>query len=173
MSQAAIYPVGVGEGRSGGGVSAIRVQFEPIDLAGEQSALWAGGSGVGAVVTFVGLMRDSNEGESVSAMTLEHYPGMTEKALAAIAAQAAARWDLLAVRIVHRVGTLSPRDPIVFVGVASSHRGPAFGACEFLIDWLKTRAPFWKKETTAAGERWVEAREADTLAAERWGPCPG
>ena len=150
----------------------IRVQVDPIDLAAEQAALWQGRPRVGAVVTFVGLMRDSNEGESVSAMTLEHYPGMTEKALAASAAQAAARWDLGAVRIVHRVGRLLPQDPIVFVGVASCHRAAAFCACEFLIDWLKTRAPFWKKETTPAGDRWVEARDTDAQAAARWAADP-
>ena len=156
-------------------MNSIQVQVAPIDLTVEQESLWRGRPQVGAVVTFVGLMRDLNAGVAVSAMTLEHYPGMTEKALEAIAAQAAARWDLIAIRIVHRVGPLRPQDPIVFVGVASAHRGDAFRACEFLIDYLKTRAPFWKKETTAAGERWVEAREADADAAERWGPgaAPG
>ncbi len=147
----------------------IRVQSDPIDLAVEQESLWRGRTEVGAVVTFVGLMRDLNAGVAVSAMTLEHYPGMTEKALEAITAEAAARWDLLGIRIVHRVGPLSPQEAIVFVGVASAHRREAFRACEFLIDYLKTRAPFWKQETTAQGPRWVEARETDADAADRWG----
>ena len=153
----------------------IRVQSDPIDLAAEQEPLWQGGPEAGAVVTFVGLMRDLNAGVAVSAMTLEHYPGMTEKALETIAAEAAARWDLLGIRIVHRVGPLSPQEAIVFVGVVSRHRGDAFRACEFLIDALKTRAPFWKKEQTADGERWVEARLADDAAVERWqaGAGPG
>ena len=150
----------------------IRVQSDPIDLAVEQESLWRGRTEVGAVVTFVGLMRDLNAGVAVSAMTLEHYPGMTEKALEAIAAEAAARWDLLGIRIVHRVGPLSPPEAIVFVGVASAHRREAFRACEFLIDYLKTRAPFWKQETTAQGPRWVEARETDADAADRWGAGP-
>jgi molybdopterin synthase catalytic subunit len=114
-------------------------------------------------------MRDINEGIGVSAMTLEHYPGMTERALAAIADEAAALWTLEGISIVHRVGPLLPQDPIVFVGVVSPHRGEAFRACEFLIDYLKTRAPFWKKESTDQGERWVDARAADESAAERWG----
>ena len=147
----------------------ILVRSEPIDLAAEHEALWRGRPGVGAVVTFVGLMRDLNAGVAVSAMTLEHYPGMTEKALEVIAAEAADRWDLLSIRIGHRVGPLIPQDPIVFVGVVSRHRAEAFRACEFLIDYLKTRAPFWKKETTSAGPRWVEARETDADAADRWG----
>ncbi len=146
----------------------VRVQAEPFDIAAEQEALWRGRPEVGALVTFVGLMRDMNAGERVSRMTLEHYPGMTEKALAAIAEEAANRWDLQGIRIVHRVGDLMPQDPIVLVAVASSHRGEAFRACEFLIDYLKTKAPFWKKEVTEAGERWVEARPTDDEAAGRW-----
>ncbi len=146
----------------------IQVQHEAIDIAVLQETLWRGQPQVGALVTFVGLMRDMNEGSSVSAMSLEHYPGMTEKALASIAAEAAERWELEDIRIVHRVGLLKPQDPIVFVGVASRHRSEAFRACEFLIDYLKTRAPFWKKETTDGGERWVDARRADGLAAEKW-----
>lgn len=149
-------------------MNSIRVQSSPIEVAVEQEGLWRGRPQVGALVTFVGLMRDINVGTTVSAMTLEHYPGMTEKALAAITAQAVARWDLEGIRIVHRVGTLTPQDPIVFVGVAAQHRGAAFRACEFLIDYLKTRAPFWKKEVTAEGERWVEGRETDADAAARW-----
>jgi molybdopterin synthase catalytic subunit len=152
-------------------MQSIQVQTEPIAIAAEQEALAHGRPQVGALVTFVGLMRDCNAGEAVSAMTLEHYPGMTEKALGAIAAEAAERWDLEAIRIVHRVGPLTPQEAIVFVGVASRHRGEAFRACEFLIDALKTRAPFWKQETTAHGSRWVEARETDDAAAQRWGPA--
>ena len=149
-------------------MSRIQIQQEPIDIVAEQEALWRGRSQVGALVTFVGLMRDLSQGARVSAMTLEHYPGMTEKALASIAAEATARWELEGLCIVHRVGPLKPQDPIVFVGVASRHRGEAFRACEFLIDYLKTRAPFWKKEITEAGERWVEARDSDDAAADRW-----
>jgi molybdopterin synthase catalytic subunit len=148
----------------------IQVQHEPIQVAAEQEALWRGKPQVGALVTFVGLMRDINADREVSAMTLEHYPGMTEKALEAIAAEAAERWDLLGLRIVHRVGLLTPQEPIVFVGVVSQHRTDAFRACEFLIDYLKTKAPFWKKETTTEGERWVEARATDETAAGRWSP---
>jgi molybdopterin synthase catalytic subunit len=147
----------------------IQVQSEPLDLERAQEGLWRGKPRVGALVTFVGVMRDLNEGEAVTAMTLEHYPGMTEKALAAIAAEAAACWELIDLCILHRVGELRPQDPIVFVGVSSQHRGEAFRACEFLIDALKTRAPFWKKERTASGERWVEARATDDRAARRWG----
>ena len=146
----------------------VSVQTEPFDIRAEQEALCRNNPRVGALVTFVGLMRDLNEGVGVARMTLEHYPGMTEKALVALATEAAARWDLEGLRIVHRVGTLEPLDPIVFVGVVSQHRGSAFRACEFLIDALKTRAPFWKKEVTDAGERWVEARATDEEAARRW-----
>ncbi len=146
----------------------IRVQPEPFDLAAEQQSLLRGRPEVGALVTFLGLMRDLNDGRRVSSMTLEHYPGMTERALQAIAEEAAGRWDLMGIRIIHRVGPLAPQDPIVLVAVTSSHRGEAFRACEFLIDYLKTRAPFWKKETTDQGERWVDARATDDEAAERW-----
>jgi molybdopterin synthase catalytic subunit len=146
----------------------VRVQEEPFDIAAEQEALRRGRPDVGALVTFVGLMRDMNAGDRVTRMTLEHYPGMTEKALAAIAEEAAKRWDLQGIRIVHRVGDLLPQDPIVLVAVASGHRGEAFRACELLIDYLKTKAPFWKKEVTEAGERWVEARGSDDEAAGRW-----
>jgi molybdopterin synthase catalytic subunit len=120
-------------------------------------------------VSFLGLMRDLNEGETVTHMTLEHYPGMTEKALRAIAEEAALRWSIDGVRIVHRVGAVEPQDPIVLVAVSSAHRGDAFRACELIIDYLKTRAPFWKKETTGSGERWVDARATDDTAADRWG----
>lgn len=146
----------------------IRVQLAPLDPLAELPSLWQGQPQVGALVTFIGLMRDFNEGHQIHALTLEHYPGMTEKALGDIAAEAARRWPLEAIRIIHRVGTLEPQDPIVLVAVTASHRGPAFRACEFLIDYLKTRAPFWKKEITPAGEKWVEVRDTDTLAAARW-----
>jgi molybdopterin synthase catalytic subunit len=146
----------------------IRVQSEPFDLIHEQQTLWRGQPEAGALVSFVGLMRDINEGSRVRSMTLEHYPGMTEKALQSIAKEAAERWRLLAIRIIHRVGDLAPQDPIVLVAVTASHRGEAFRACEFLIDYLKIRAPFWKKETTDEGERWVEARAGDDAAAESW-----
>jgi len=150
----------------------IRIQAEPFDPAAEQEALWRGRPQVGALVSFLGLMRDSNEGETITGMTLEHYPGMTEKALMAIAEEAVRRWDIEGVRILHRVGALAPQDPIVLVAVTSPHRGDAFRACEFLIDYLKTRAPFWKKETTATGDRWVESRESDDAAANRWSGGP-
>jgi molybdopterin synthase catalytic subunit len=146
----------------------VRVQAEPFDPAAEVEALRAGNPQIGAVVTFLGLMRDLNDGERVESMTLEHYPGMTEKALEAIVAEAAGRWPLDGVRVVHRVGELRPQDPIVLVAVASRHRGEAFRACEFVIDYLKTRAPFWKKERAAGGERWVAARHGDAEAERRW-----
>lgn len=146
----------------------IRVQAEPFDIAAEQEGLWRGRPQTGALVTFVGLMRDINRGDRISRMTLEHYPGMTEKALTDIAGEATGRWDLQGIRILHRVGELRPQDPIVLVAVTSTHRGEAFRACEFLIDYLKTRAPFWKKEINDDGERWVDARATDDEAAERW-----
>ena len=146
----------------------IKVQTEPFDPARIEQALRSGDPRVGAVVSFLGLVRDINEGKSVLGMTLEHYPGMTEKALAAIVEEAVARWALLAVSVVHRVGRLEPQDPIVLVAVASPHRGAAFQACEFIIDYLKTKAPFWKKEETSEGDRWVEARASDRDAEDRW-----
>ena len=146
----------------------VRVQQEDFDLSAEVAALRAGQPGVGAVAAFVGLVRDMNEGSGVSEMVLEHYPGMTEKALEAIVAEARARWDILGARIIHRVGTLQPCDQIVLVAVSSAHRGEAFAACEFIMDYLKTRAPFWKREVTPAGARWVDARETDDSAAARW-----
>jgi molybdopterin synthase catalytic subunit len=148
----------------------IRVQTEGFDLGAEVEALRAGRLDVGAVASFVGYARDVNDGSGVTAMTLEHYPGMTEKALAALADEAAARWTLIDATVIHRVGRLLPGDPIVLVAVASTHRGDAFAACEYLMDALKTRAPFWKKEETPAGERWVEARASDDAAAARWQP---
>ena len=148
----------------------IRVQTDPFDLGQEVDALRAGRLDVGAVASFVGYARDINDGSGVTAMTLEHYPGMTEKALATLADEAATRWMLIDATIIHRVGRLLPGDPIVLVAVASRHRGDAFAACEYLMDALKTRAPFWKKEETPDGERWVEARVSDDVAAARWDP---
>ncbi|MBX6393347.1 MAG: molybdopterin synthase catalytic subunit MoaE [Burkholderiales bacterium] len=146
----------------------IRVQTENFDIATEIAALREGRPQIGAVASFIGVVRDLNEGDRVSTMTLEHYPGMTEKALAAIVEEAKRRWDIIDVTVIHRVGELKPQDQIVLVAVAGEHRGEAFAACEFIMDYLKTRAPFWKKERTPEGERWVEARESDDRAAERW-----
>lgn len=147
----------------------IRVQETPFDALAEIAPVYAGRPAVGGVVSFIGLMRDMNQGDAVSGMTLEHYPGMTEKALATIVDEAGERWSIDAVRVIHRVGALEPQDPIVLVAVASAHRGEAFRACEFIIDYLKTRAPFWKREQTADGKsRWVEARESDEDAAAIW-----
>lgn len=147
---------------------AIRVQLDAFDPGAELNALHEADHGVGAVVGFVGYVRDFNEGREVGGMFLEHYPGMTEKALAKIAAEAGRRWPLLKLDILHRVGRLEPGEPIVFVGCASAHRQAAFEACEFVMDYLKTRAPFWKKEETGEGARWVEGRESDQEAAGRW-----
>ena len=146
----------------------ILVQADAFDLGTEVDAMRQGRTDIGAIASFVGLARDINEGSGVAAMTLEHYPGMTEKALAALVDEASARWALLDVTVIHRIGRLLPGDPIVLVAVASRHRGEAFAACEFIMDYLKTQAPFWKKEQTAAGARWVEARASDDEAAERW-----
>ncbi|RLJ16924.1 molybdopterin synthase catalytic subunit MoaE [bacterium endosymbiont of Escarpia laminata] len=146
----------------------IRIQSEPFDPNIEVDILRAGNPAIGGVVSFIGLMRDINEGETVSTMTLEHYPGMTEKSLQTIVDEANQRWDLLGSRVVHRVGEMKPTDTIVLVAVASTHRGEAFQACEFIIDFLKTRAPFWKKESTPEGGRWVDARHSDDEAEARW-----
>ena len=146
----------------------IRVQTEDFDLTTEIARLRSGNSSVGAIVTFIGTVRDMNDGAAVAEMTLEHYPGMTEKALEEIAAQAGSRWDLFDTLVIHRVGPLKPRDQIVLVAVTSSHRGEAFAACEFVIDYLKTQAPFWKKEQTPDGSRWVDARETDDAALNKW-----
>lgn len=146
----------------------VRVQTQDFDVGVEIRRMTVGNARIGAVASFIGLMRDVNEGEAVAAMTLEHYPGMTEKALVEIVAEAKTRWDLIDVLIVHRVGELKPKDQIVLVVVASAHRGDAFAACEFLMDYLKTRAPLWKKESGKTGERWVEARGSDDVAAARW-----
>lgn len=150
------------------GLMKIAVQTEAFDLGAEVNAISHDRTDIGAIASFVGLARDMNEGSGVQAMTLEHYPGMTEKALAALVDEACSRWTLLDVTVIHRVGRLLPGDPIVLVAVASSHRGEAFAACEYIMDALKTRAPFWKKEETPEGERWVDARGSDDAAAARW-----
>ncbi len=146
----------------------IRVQEADFDVGRELDALTGGRTDTGALASFVGLVRDANDGRAVGGMTLEHYPGMTEAALTEICEQALARWDILDALVVHRIGRLVPGDRIVLVGVTSAHRGEAFEACEFIMDYLKTRAPFWKKESTPEGEKWVEARETDDVAANRW-----
>jgi molybdopterin synthase catalytic subunit len=146
----------------------IAVQSEAFDLGAEVDAMRAGRTDIGAIASFVGLARDMNDGSGIAAMTLEHYPGMTEKALAKLVEEACTRWALLDVSVIHRVGRLLPGDPIVLVAVASQHRGEAFAACEFIMDYLKTQAPFWKKEETPEGNRWVEARASDDAAAARW-----
>ena len=146
----------------------VRVQEADFDAGRELETLTRGRSDVGAVASFVGLVRDENDGHAIGAMTLEHYAGMTEKALEAICDEAQARWRLLDMLVIHRVGRLVPGDRIVFVAVASAHRGDAFDACAFIMDYLKTRAPFWKREDTAEGSRWVEARDSDDAAAQRW-----
>ena len=149
----------------------VRVQETDFDLNTELTAVRAGDPRVGALASFVGLVRDINDGAGVSEMTLEHYPGMTEKALEAIVAEAKGRWEIYNALVIHRVGPLKPCDQIVLVAVTSAHRGEAFAACEFIMDFLKTRAPFWKKEAGAAGPdsaRWVDASDSDDSAAERW-----
>jgi molybdopterin synthase catalytic subunit len=147
---------------------AVRIQTEDFDLGRELERMRAGNAKIGAVASFVGLVRDVNEATEVRTMTLEHYPGMTEKALAQIIDEARARWDIYDALIIHRVGELKPGDQIVLAAVAGAHRGEAFAACEFIMDYLKTRAPFWKKEQTPAGDRWVEARASDEEKASRW-----
>ncbi|MCK9283994.1 MAG: molybdopterin synthase catalytic subunit MoaE [Rhodocyclaceae bacterium] len=147
-------------------MDSVSVREADFDIGAEIAALTAADSTAGAVASFVGLVRGSGEG--VAAMTLEHYPGMTEKSLAAIVAEARQRWTLNAVRVIHRVGRLLPGDRIVLVAVSSRHRGEAFAACEFIMDYLKTRAPFWKREETDAGAHWVDARESDDEALRRW-----
>jgi molybdopterin synthase catalytic subunit len=146
----------------------VRVQREDFDIAAEVAALTGGRADVGAVVTFTGLVRDRAKGAPVTAMTLEHYPGMTGKALAKIEAEARERWPLQGVTVIHRFGELAPADRIVLVAVASAHREAAFEAAAFLMDYLKTRAPFWKKEETPEGAAWVDARDEDDAAASRW-----
>lgn len=146
----------------------VRVQHEDFDAGAEIARLRQSDPSIGAVAAFIGQVRDVNDGSSVGTLTLEHYPGMTEKALAAIIGKARVRWDFYNALIIHRVGTLNPLDQIVMVAVAGSHRGECFAACEFIMDYLKTEAPFWKKEQTPQGERWVDARSSDDAARERW-----
>ena len=146
----------------------ILVTDQPIDVGGTLERVRADDPRIGAVAVFLGTVRDVNDARQVATLTLEHYPGMTEKALAGIVEAARTRWTLYGVEVIHRVGTLAPTDVIVLVAVTSAHRGEAFAACEFIMDYLKTQAPFWKKELTPDGERWVEARDTDDQAAARW-----
>jgi molybdopterin synthase catalytic subunit len=147
----------------------VSIQTADFDLGAEVAALRAGDPGVGAVASFIGTVRDRNDGQGVSTMELEHYPGMTEKSIEAMIDEAFRRFEIRAARVIHRVGPLAPGDQIVLVVVTSSHRGDAFAACEFLMDYLKTQAPFWKKEHTPDGARWVDARVSDDAALARWG----
>jgi len=147
----------------------VSIQTQDFDVSQELAALRQGDARVGAVCSFVGTVRERNEGSQVSSMELEHYPGMTEKAIEAMLAQAQQRFDIYAARVIHRVGLLQPQDQIVLVAVTSAHRGMSFQACEFLMDYLKTQAPFWKKEVTPEGARWVDARVSDDQALARWG----
>ena len=146
----------------------VRVQIDDFDVGAELNAMRLSNPNIGAVVSFMGQVRDLNDGENVTAMNLEHYPSMTEKSLEGILAQAKKRWAIEDALIVHRVGELKPLDQIVLVLVASAHRKDAFAACEFMMDFLKTEAPFWKKEQTPSGERWVEAKDSDDQAKSRW-----
>ena len=147
----------------------VRVEAEDFDVSAELARLRSCDSGIGALASFVGIVRDLNDDKSVSTMTLEHYPGMTERSIDQILMQAKARWSVMGAVVVHRVGELRPSDQIVLVAIASAHRGDAFEACEFVMDYLKTQAPFWKKEETPQGARWVDARATDNQAAARWG----
>jgi molybdopterin synthase catalytic subunit len=147
----------------------VSIQTGDFNLTGEVDALRQGDKRVGAVCTFTGTVRDRNDGLTVSSMELEHYPGMTEKAIEAMIDEAMARFDIFAARVVHRVGLLQPLDQVVMVAVTSAHRGESFQACEFLMDYLKTQAPFWKKEETPEGARWVDARVSDDAALAKWG----
>jgi molybdopterin synthase catalytic subunit len=147
---------------------AVRVQAEPFDPGAELSRFTRGCPDAGGIASFLGVVRGEHDGVPVTAMTLEHYPGMTERQIAALEAEARERWPLDAVLILHRIGRMLPGEPIVLVLTAAAHRAAALDSCAFLIDWLKTRAPFWKLEETPAGERWVEARDSDDLAAARW-----
>ena len=146
----------------------VRVQTQDFDVGFEINQLRVARPDVGAVVSFVGQVRDLNDGNTIARLTLEHYPGMTEKSLEAIVNQAKSRWNIMDATIIHRVGTLQPLDQIVLVAVSSAHRNEAFSACEFMMDYLKTEAPFWKKEATAEGEQWLEAKETDETARKRW-----
>jgi molybdopterin synthase catalytic subunit len=146
----------------------VRVQTQDFDAGFEINQLRNARKDTGAIVSFVGQVRDINDGDTVSQLTLEHYPGMTEKSLEAIISQAKSRWDIFDALIIHRVGSFKPTDQIVLVAVSGAHRGEAFKACEFVMDFLKTEAPFWKKEVTQSGERWLEAKDTDDTARERW-----
>ncbi|HXZ55155.1 MAG TPA: molybdopterin synthase catalytic subunit MoaE [Burkholderiales bacterium] len=148
----------------------VRIQSADFDAGAEIAALRRGNPKVGAVASFIGVCRDANDGDTVSTMTLEHYPGMTERAIGEIIDEAQRRWKVMDALVIHRVGTLKPTEQIVLVVVIGSHRGEAFAACEFIMDYLKTKAPFWKKEQTPQGARWVEARASDDEAAQRWEP---
>ena len=150
-------------------LSHVSIQTEDFDLSHEVGVLRSQNKGVGAICSFVGTVRDRNEGDVVSSMELEHYPGMTEKSIEAMVAETFRRFDILGARVIHRVGLLQPLDQIVLVAVTSAHRGQSFQACEFLMDYLKTQAPFWKKEETPQGARWVDARVSDDAALARWG----
>ena len=147
----------------------VSIQTQDFDLSKEIDALRANDKRVGAVCSFIGTVRDRNDGLSVQSMELEHYPGMTEKAIEAMIDEAIARFDIFSARVVHRVGLLQPLDQVVMVAVTSMHRGESFKACEFLMDYLKTQAPFWKKEETPDGTRWVDARVSDDAALAKWG----
>ena len=147
----------------------VRIQTADFDLTAEIAVLRAGNPAVGAVCSFIGTVRDRNAGSAVDSMELEHYPGMTEKAIEAMIDAAHGRFDILGARVIHRIGVLQPQDQIMMVAVVSMHRGQSFQACEFLMDYLKTQAPFWKKEQTPEGARWVDARVADDTALARWG----
>ena len=147
----------------------VSIQPQDFDVSHELAALRKGDARVGAVCSFLGTVRERNDGSSVASMELEHYPGMTEKSISAMMDEAAKRFDIFAARVIHRVGLLHPEDQIVFVAVTSAHRGESFKACEFLMDYLKTQAPFWKKEVTPEGARWVDARVSDDQALARWG----
>jgi molybdopterin synthase catalytic subunit len=151
----------------------VSIQTEDFDLSTEVARLRADEKGVGAVCTFVGTVRDRNDGQSVSTMELEHYPGMTEKAIEQMIDEAHQRFDIFGARVIHRIGLLQPLDQIVLVAVTSAHRGESFQACEFLMDYLKTQAPFWKKEQTPEGARWVDARVSDDAALVKWGIASG
>jgi molybdopterin synthase catalytic subunit len=151
----------------------VSIQTDDFDLAAEIAALRAQDKRVGAVCSFIGTVRDRNDGSAVSSMELEHYPGMTEKSIEDMIDEAFKRFDIFAARVIHRVGLLQPLDQIVLVVVTSAHRGESFQACEFLMDYLKTQAPFWKKEQTPEGARWVDARVSDDKALAKWGIASG
>jgi len=146
----------------------VRIQTQDFDIGVELVRLRRTNPKIGAIASFIGVVRDMNDGDAVTEMSLEHYPGMTEKALEAIVVEAKSRWEIIDVLVVHRVGVLQPTEQIVLVVVTGAHRGDAFSACEFVMDYLKTRAPFWKREQTPEGTRWVDAREVDDVAAQRW-----